>query len=703
MFRPLRRGKSLVRYSVLHNVLIQARASPRQGASIAYIMHAIMIDASLQPAPLSPTDRDWQEVEDALEGIARLAKSDLPPTEFHREMLNRLVQAIAAIGGAIWIPDQAGGLQPDHQIGVDQLLQVGGDAGQQQHGRLLASVLQGREVALVPPNSGNASIGNPTSCPLILCPVSLEGDAWGIVEVFHRPESRPDLQRAYVRIVTAACELVGDYHRDRRLQELCSQQAVWRQWRQFADSVHGSLDLEATAYAISNEGRRLIDCDRLSVVVRRGTHCRLLATSGVDAFHKRANSVRRLESLAKQVLAFQEPLWYPAAGSELPPQLATLVEAYVDESHVRSLAVVPLQGHAGDEADLPPQGALIVEQFDARRDVGLRERVQAVCAPAAVALRNSLEHEGTPLLRWLRRGEKCLRLEHLPKTLVVAAALAALLATLTLVPAEFAITARGELQPQRRYHVFAPQEGVVTTLAKSEGDSVRRGDTLVVLTSSKLALALAEVVGKRRTTEEQLAAIRSARMQNETPGPARDRYELSAQEAQLKEKLEGLEQQFQILSEQRRQLTVGSPIDGQILTFDLERLLAARPVQSGDKLLTVADIDGPWELELRIDDDQAGHVLAAQREGGSQLPVAFILATDPGVQYAGQVRNVAAATEIDNAGRPTMFAQVDLAVPCPPAPRPGATVIARIHCGRRSIGYVWLRPLLEAIQSWLFF
>ena len=269
-------------------------------------MRAIMMDASLHSAHLSPTDRVWQEVEDALEEISQLAKSDLPPPEFHREMLNRLVRAIAAIGGAIWIPDTTGLLQPDHQIGVDQLLRVGTDADRQQHGRLLASVLQGRQATLVPPNSGNASIGNPTPCLLILCPVSLAGDAWGIVEVFQRPESRPDLQRGYERIVTAACELAGDYHRDRHLQELCSRQSVWNQWRQFADDIHSSLDLEATAYAISNEGRRLINCDRLSVVVRRGTRCRLLATSGVDAFHKRANSVRRLESLAQQVLAFQE-------------------------------------------------------------------------------------------------------------------------------------------------------------------------------------------------------------------------------------------------------------------------------------------------------------------------------------------------------------------------------------------------------------
>ena len=119
--------------------------------------------------------------------------------------------------------------------------------------------------------------------------------------------------------------------------------------------------------------------------------------------------------------------------------------------------------------------------------------------------------------------------------------------------------------------------------------------------------------------------------------------------------------------------------------------------------MTVADLDGPWELELRISDDQAGHVLAAQQEFGPPLPVSFILATDPGVPYTGQLRELGTATEVDDAGRPTLFALVDLQAASVPQPRPGATVIAKIHCGRRALGYVWLRQIFEAIQSRLLF
>ena len=34
---------------------------------------------------------------------------------------------------------------------------------------------------------------------------------------------------------------------------------------------------------------------------------------------------------------------------------------------------------------------------------------------------------------------------------------------------------------------------------------------------------------------------------------------------------------------------------------------------------------------------------------------------------------------------------------------PGATVVAKVHCGRRSLGYVWLHDVIEAVQMWILF
>ncbi len=35
--------------------------------------------------------------------------------------------------------------------------------------------------------------------------------------------------------------------------------------------------------------------------------------------------------------------------------------------------------------------------------------------------------------------------------------------------------------------------------------------------------------------------------------------------------------------------------------------------------------------------------------------------------------------------------------------RPGATVTAKVYCGRRSLGYVWFHDLLAFVQSRILF
>jgi hypothetical protein len=184
---------------------------------------------------------------------------------------------------------------------------------------------------------------------------------------------------------------------------------------------------------------------------------------------------------------------------------------------------------------------------------------------------------------------------------------------------------------------------------------------------------------------------------------ASDPVSLSAEEEQLQEELNSLDQQYQVLVQQQLELEIRSPVDGRVLTFDLERLLAERPVRRGDRLMTVADVNGPWELELQIDDDQAGHVLDAWVESDGKLPISFLLLGQAGERFQGHMHHVAEATEIDEMGRPVVLAHAQLQGTIPPGARPGATVVAKIHCGRRPIGFVWFRSLLEAIQTRVLF
>jgi hypothetical protein len=104
-------------------------------------------------------------------------------------------------------------------------------------------------------------------------------------------------------------------------------------------------------------------------------------------------------------------------------------------------------------------------------------------------------------------------------------------------------------------------------------------------------------------------------------------------------------------------------------------------------------------LELHVPDDRAGALLAARQELQPELDVSFVLASEPGKVYRGRIAKAALATELDEKDESTMLVTVDFDKDDVEGLRPGGTAQARVHCGRRSLGYVWLADLYHYVQS----
>ena len=180
---------------------------------------------------------------------------------------------------------------------------------------------------------------------------------------------------------------------------------------------------------------------------------------------------------------------------------------------------------------------------------------------------------------------------------------------------------------------------------------------------------------------------------------------LSAEEKELEVSIASLEAQLKVLRLQQSDLILTSPIDGQILTWEAARILESRPVRRGDLLVEVADVAGPWVLEIRVPDQDVGYVNDARRKLKPDLDVSFILATDPKTTRYGTVRDVASDTRSYGESGPTVLVTVEIDRSDIPETqlRPGATVIPHIHTGQRPIGFVWFRELIHTVQTKLLF
>lgn len=656
-------------------------------------------------------DHAWQEIEATLTEMATIAKSDQPFHQVAGELLERTVRVLAARGGAVWLvgPDQ--GLRLQHQINLEKLSSVEHGCGDF-HRPLLEDVLQAGVAKSFSPRSaasGQTATANPTEFLLIVHPLCLDGEVAGLMEIIQRPTTNAASLRGNQRLIAVAAEHVGDCLKRHRLRQLRESLSRSLEFERFACQIHQSLDVPSTAYAIVNEGRRYVGCDRISVAVRQGRKYRLLAVSGVDTINRRSNAVQRLERLAAAVGRMGETLWYASDATELAPEIQVELDSYVDQSHTRSLGIVPMQPSASESnqgsARNRPIGVLVAEWFEAATDESTRNRVGSVATQGGLALTNALRYRRLPTLplaRVLASASPNQRGKSLAMILAVVLGLG-MVAVLALTPADFDISVRGELQPRQRREIFAPLDGQIKDLRVGHNDLVAAGDTLLVLDSTKIDLDIQRVTGERDTTQERLLAIELALLQY-TPA-AEDQYldreQLAAEQEELKQQLASQQRQLELLRQERDSLEVRSPLVGRVLTWDAEQLLADRPVQRGQALMTVANLQGPWIAELQIPDDRIGFVFEVHAHQDAPPRVSFELATQRGLVHQGTIESIANRTELTEDQRHIIRAIVQVNDETVGNLRPGATIFAKIHCGQQRLATIWLRDVMDTIREWL--
>ena len=589
-----------------------------------------------QPVDPNLVEQTKQQIRALVAEIAQLAKTEVAPEEFYGQFLPRVVSALAASGGAVWTLNPEGRLALQYQVNIQETRLRDSEEHQAQHGRLLYKALSGSEGLLVPPFSGPGEVqgpgdetpaANPTEFLLLLGLLRTDLETIGVVEIFQRAEASPSTQKGYLRFLMQMCELAGDFLKSHQLRHFSDRQTLWTQLEDFTRNIHASLDPRAAAYTIANEGRRLIECDRVSVAIRKGKKCKIEAISGQDLFDKRSNTVRLLGRLATAVVRSGEAVWYTGDTRDMAPQVEDAVQEYVDDAHSKTIAVLPLRRPMPEEEDdprkreepEPPIGALIVEQIeDSRVTASLVQRAEVVCQHSSTALANALEHQNLflmPVWRALGKTRWVLQARTLPKTLAISAAVLFVILILCLWPARFTMEAKGTLEPVVRQDVFAGVDGVVDSIPDKivHGASVQKNEQLLQLRNTDLEVAITDVQGQRLATLEQLGAVQRSLVEEKSLR-IEERNRLAGQQAELKQKLASLERQLALQMRKQQELDVRSPLSGDIVTWDLRNRLIHRPVQRGQVLMRVADPNGRWHLELHMPENHMGHVSNYQQQ-----------------------------------------------------------------------------------------
>ncbi|MCI0681741.1 MAG: HlyD family secretion protein [Gemmataceae bacterium] len=687
------------------------------------------------------TDIDPRQIEEArrqinrlAEEIAQLSEAELAPAEYYGEFLQRLMTAIAAPAGAVWIRTPQGNLQLQYQINMRQ---VGLDRfpnSRQMHDELLRQVAMGGQPRLQPPQSsvgqaeGNQiAPGNPTDYVILLAPIIYDKQVAGIVEIWQDPNRGADAQRGFLQFMARMASLASGYTRNHQLRQMVGQQQVWVQLETFARLVHGSLNPTEVGYHVVNEGRRLVEADRVSVALRQGFRPQVIAISGADVVEKRSNLVQLMRALFEAVIDWGEKLVYSGAKDDaLPPKVLKALDAYLAESNSKFLVVMPLPDERETAKKKKARSAIMMESFETSQDLDQKAaRLEVVGRHATSALYNAAEYRRIPMrFIWfpLAKIQDGLGGKAQAIVTIIFAALVVLILAMIFMPYPLRMDALGTFQPVKRATLYPPVPGTVKAIAPwlTAGKRITEDHELMQLFDLELRKQINDLRQEINHADNLINTLSKSQ-------DLQDKFEVAKQRINLRAKNEEL---IELARRTNANLAdpgafyLKSPISGVILTADFKEVLGS-PVKPNQPLLRVGQVDpnnprlADWEVELKIPQKHIGQVLRAfkTRNPDEELDVDLLLKTRPTAVFKGKLRRDKIALQAQNERdahdepEPVVFAWVRVhGDDIPPGYRipleelvTSTEVTTRVRCGDRAMGYSLFYGVWEFIYEKIVF
>jgi hypothetical protein len=688
-----------------------------------------------------PSDENLKKVRERVMQLAReieqMSGQDLAPPLFFQEFLVRVVTAIGARAGAVWLVDESNRLGLMAQVNLEQTGLRERPGAMAMNEKLIVDVLQTGEARTLT-HGGEAQL--PTEHVLVLSALHKEKKCVGVVELFQRPDVPIKAQSGYMQFLEQMCGYGSRFIEGKRRNlgdQADLKNQFWTDFEQFSLRIQRSLVEQEVADAAASDARSLLGADRVSVVTRKGRSVRVRAVSGQSSVNPRANLIAAMNKLASRVIDMGETLTYTGKVDGLAPQVEEPLAAFVQESGSRMVMMVPtfetedMVRKQGEEADrdrkkkrIKATGCIVIEQIAESEPLPqLEQRAELIADHVGAALWNARQHGrifGLSIWKLMGTALEWFKGRKLMITTAVLAAIAVVAAALSLIKLDYPVTAEGKLMPIEQHAVFATWDGVITRdgLKVNGDEEVKKGQVLVVLENDELEGQIEEAKASVRKYEQLVIGKRAEIVQSELNVPKmsdEEKPQSLANIERMRVEQRGIEGDLEIARQQvlnlenrkKEKLTIYAQADGRIPNFQLRQLLEDRPVRQGDHLFDIMNDNGAWQMELLLQEKRMGHILRAQREATAtnksiELPGRFTMATQPDAKFECHLTKVATRSTTDTElGTVFELNAVANEGQTLPEKRIGAEVTVKIYCGQSTLFYWCFGDVVDTAQKWL--
>ena len=545
-------------------------------------------------------------------------------------------------------------------------------------------------------------------------PIVIHGQTWGwLIAAKETATPVKDFER---EVVAGIGEIVVDHLKTK--SEHHSQRQVHFQQRlsAFKLSAHASLDVQRSSKQIANDVRWLCGVERATLLSVHATNYRskILAVSSIATIDRNSNFTKQLRSMVSlaakngSMVTSDEIAGQAIADQANRGKLQSLVSQWTQTSGFGFLFGIPLT----DPTTNKTIGFLVLEADQKIDRSSFATALRQVQPHAAVALANAMRFESIPFRHGLSALRHVTRFSSLAKLTAIGMLIAGVVAAMLFVQMPFSVRANGELLPRIEQTVSAKVDGNIATVEVEHGQTVTAGQRLATIQSPDLIAEIESVDGEYAKTRQLIDSKKILMGQYGHAGDPALIARLAAEVSDLKFQLELLQNRQTFLYEKRQQLAVVAPRTGQIITWRPQANLLGKPVRWGDRLFDIADLDGDWEVVLQVPEQRIGYVwqefghdVATDENkpdnSDSPLKVEFFLQSNPNQRYQSNVIEIARSVEIDpeRGVLTTIRCQVPEELKhC----RHGASVVADINCGNRSLAFVCFGEFWDGLRrNWV--
>ncbi|HEX4085588.1 MAG TPA: efflux RND transporter periplasmic adaptor subunit [Chthoniobacteraceae bacterium] len=643
-----------------------------------------------------------------VEQIAALSKAEISSEEFFTKFLERITAATDAKGGAVWLvgsraQDNKNEFQLCAQIdfasslfGTDEtqrttILKILTDVVRNQHALILNPTHS--DAADLAPQPGGT--GNKTPYGFLHVPLHLNGQAIGVLQVWLQPYVQSKNFPEFITFLSTLTPYVEQHLQSRRLGNLVLETQRLQHLLRFTSDIAGTLDSIEVARLTANYGRDLAGCERTSVLLREGGVWKVLAISGQETVEPKSAMVKAMNAFVEahiaeetRILDKKELLERAESKKEEGDSAPAIAGRRTDEidilyfqlSHVVSAVICPMIG-----PDKELTGAIFCEStfegyFDSaggKSEVLPARRVtEWVATFAGRSLAAARDYQTLPFLPVSQRvrGARLLLMgKRRNRVLLKAGVTLGVLLLFLIWPLQRHVDGDCSIEALNRAIIVPEISARVETVLVHEGEHVVKDQEIAKLDTRRLTLDL------ESTEQEKLrytADSDRARAANDEAGAQVSLLEVKALDDQAKK-----------LQADIDSATLRSPIDGIVMTKDLE-LRTGEMLQQGAPFAEIDDLRS-WQLRAEINERDIAAVQEAF-QAKKKLVLSYILYSQNAKRFYATIDNplqisVSAyprekdnvfIVTIDNPNIPPDIA-TDL--------RPGLTGRARVDLGSESL------------------